>query len=178
MLDRDLVWKSILQEIEAKHPTKVIPIINRFVLMMPQILKHQLNNPVSMMDLLSARIRVARKLKYRGLSKKMAQVEVDYTPLSSSCQPHYTERFLRDNFDHWLDKQVDTNTKLLAKLVSGKMDGPTVWELRDYPDLGSDQILLRRELNNTAVEHLRDGSLNFARLLEIQAGAIFPRLKV
>lgn len=170
--------QSILPEVEAKHPHQAVNVINRFVLMMPQILKHQLDKPVTLMGLYSARVRVAKKLKRRGLAQKLATVEVGFKPHHTSHRLSYTEPFLRDSFGFWLNKQIDTNTKLLNQLCSGKTDGPTLWEIRNCPNLNADHILLRRELSSVTWDNLGTGSLNFARLLETQAGALFPRLRV
>lgn len=177
MVNHELMWQSYQSELTERVSQSVRAKLKEMMEIIPDLLYDQLEHTVTYEGLFAARIWVADEIETKNGIWELAMAEVAFPPHFMPRRTNYTARLLHDTFAFRFAAQVDKNLKLLESFRIGKIDGPTMWERRDCPELSDEEIFLLRELNTPAKKLLRAGSLNFTSLLEVQAGAIFPILR-
>lgn len=177
MVNHQLMWQSYQSQLTERVSQSVRAKLKEMMDTIPDLLYDQLEHAVTYEGLLAARIWITDEITAKNGIWELAMAEVAFPPHFVPRHANYTVRLLHDTFAFRFAAEIDKNLKLLEKLRAGKIDGPTMWEKRDCPEMSDEEIFLRRELNVPARKLHRTDSLNFASLLEVQAGTIFPILR-
>lgn len=177
MVNQDLMWENIREELAKNHSPEVVQLLKKYVLLMPLAFRGDiLESLVTIEDLLRARIACDEYLSATQLAIEFARVESRYP------SPGYGDNYSPSTAD--LEKFVTHRLQIQTAQAQGYIDElqyrrntDNKYLRKSHPSWSIEQQLLYYAgVRTDLIAMHQEGKLTFAMLLEASPSIFFVNL--